>query len=217
MSPSTDPQVSDFRMERKFLLEGADKAGLEALLLQLSAAVRPAYPDRWVNSLYFDDSALSTALDNLRGVGDRSKYRLRWYGDWQAEAAKLQFEIKERRNQGIRKQLFYQIDQQLPNWLNGRQQPPSALSGLMPVAGIRYLRSYYQTFDRQIRLTIDRQVQGGAWQKDRHLHWLPLDGLVLEVKYPTHQEERAIPLLQELPFRPDRHSKYLRALQLCFA
>ncbi|MCB0643368.1 MAG: VTC domain-containing protein, partial [Phaeodactylibacter sp.] len=212
MSPLADPEITDFRIERKYRLEGATQAGVQALLGQLPAAVQRAFPDRWVNSLYFDDPDLGTALDNLRGVGDRRKYRLRWYGDWLAEGLPLHFEVKERRNQGIRKFNFYDIPQNLPEWLAGKEQPPVASSILSPVVGIRYQRSYFHTFDRQIRLTIDWELQAAAWQANWPMRWMPMSELILEVKYPMEQEERAMPLLEALPFRPDRHSKYLRAV-----
>ena len=38
------------------------------------------HPNQTINSLYFDDLKHSSVKDNLSGVANRSKYRLRWYG-----------------------------------------------------------------------------------------------------------------------------------------
>ena len=37
--------------------------------------------DRKVNSIYFDDLMLSGFYENLEGSSNRTKMRLRWYGD----------------------------------------------------------------------------------------------------------------------------------------
>ena len=41
---------------------------------------RKQYPDRKVNSIYFDDINYSSILENLDGVSSKKKIRVRWYG-----------------------------------------------------------------------------------------------------------------------------------------
>ena len=53
------------------------------------------YKDRIVNSIYYDDEEFETAQDNLSGISDRRKYRLRWYGN---EFKNYIYEIKVKKN-----------------------------------------------------------------------------------------------------------------------
>ena len=41
--------------------------------------LRSAYKQRKVSSIYFDDNMYSSAQDNIDGISERKKYRLRWY------------------------------------------------------------------------------------------------------------------------------------------
>lgn len=53
------------------------------------------YEDRVVNSIYFDDSEFSCFTENLEGNANRTKIRLRWYGEASLfEARKSYLEIK---------------------------------------------------------------------------------------------------------------------------
>ena len=57
----------------------------------------PSYAPRIVNNIYFDSPDWDSYADNMDGVSDRSKCRLRWYGELEtAEVAT--FEVKHRRN-----------------------------------------------------------------------------------------------------------------------
>ena len=42
--------------------------------------VLKVYDDRLINSIYYDDENYCTAQDNLAGITNRRKYRIRWYG-----------------------------------------------------------------------------------------------------------------------------------------
>ena len=39
------------------------------------------YKDRLINSIYYDDESFTTAQNNLSGISNRRKYRIRWYDD----------------------------------------------------------------------------------------------------------------------------------------
>ena len=39
------------------------------------------YPPRYVNNLYLDTEDMENYLDNVSGVAERRKVRIRWYGD----------------------------------------------------------------------------------------------------------------------------------------
>ena len=53
------------------------------------------YKDRLINSIYFDDENFATAQDNLSGISDRRKYRIRWYGN---NFKDFSYEVKIKKN-----------------------------------------------------------------------------------------------------------------------
>ena len=72
--------MNEYRYEIKFSLD--EIAYAEAMRwLQVNTSATKRYDDRCVNSLYFDNPGYSSIRDNITGLSDRSKYRIRWYGD----------------------------------------------------------------------------------------------------------------------------------------
>ena len=68
----------DWRFEKKFLVE----SHLYAPVLKtfLIDGWYEIFKDRYVNSVYFDDTKFTSYYENLLGISDRTKYRLRFYG-----------------------------------------------------------------------------------------------------------------------------------------
>ncbi|SVC31011.1 uncharacterized protein METZ01_LOCUS283865, partial [marine metagenome] len=60
--------------------------------------LKKRYPDRYVSSIYLDDSNYTSIKDNLTGLPNRKKYRLRWYlGNKEMNSEKQpNFEVKIR-------------------------------------------------------------------------------------------------------------------------
>ena len=58
-----------------------------------------SFPSRTVNSLYFDSPNFFSASSNMAGDTNRSKFRIRWYGDQldfnRLKDTNLNFEIKK--------------------------------------------------------------------------------------------------------------------------
>ena len=69
---------SDYRYEIKFVLDNASLADVMQWLYNNTTANK-SYDNRMVNSIYFDDLDFSSVSDNLAGVPNRLKTRLRWY------------------------------------------------------------------------------------------------------------------------------------------
>ena len=87
--------MKNSRYEIKFVLSDPQLSqALEWIYFHTSA--KSAHPNRLVNSIYFDDNDFTAVKDNLIGLSNRSKYRLRWYGDSRKkEELDLNFEIKK--------------------------------------------------------------------------------------------------------------------------
>jgi hypothetical protein len=67
------------RYERKYLVPDLSVKQIELLLKQHPAIFRQVYHPRFINNLYFDNYQWQNYLDNINGVSERFKIRLRWY------------------------------------------------------------------------------------------------------------------------------------------
>jgi len=69
------------RYERKYKLDLATPAFVKQVIKMHPASFRKIHPDRQVNNIYFDTIDLTTYKDNVIGIADRKKFRVRWYGE----------------------------------------------------------------------------------------------------------------------------------------
>ena len=72
---------NDFRYEKKWVFNKIDKETLFSNLISSKLFFREQFEERTVNSIYFDTLNFKSAIDNLNGVSDREKFRVRWYGE----------------------------------------------------------------------------------------------------------------------------------------
>ena len=68
------------RYERKFILNSFEKESIIIKLFLSDFHFVPQHEERKVNSIYFDKNYQSL-IDNLEGISERKKLRIRWYGD----------------------------------------------------------------------------------------------------------------------------------------
>ena len=62
------------------------------------------YEPRIVTSLYFDTINFDNYYDNIDGVSDRVKHRIRWYNDFFLNSKDAVFEIKRRKGLLVNKE-----------------------------------------------------------------------------------------------------------------
>jgi hypothetical protein len=92
----------------------------------------------------------------------------------------------------------------------------AALGLLVAASLMRYRRLYYLTADRRFRLTLDADLAFyRVLHGSRRLVRLPdtYRGTVIEAKYGSEDDEAARPVLEALPFRWSRFSKYCAAFE----
>lgn len=82
------------RYERKYRIEELTVAEIRAQLDRHPAGFRKLFPDRQVNNVYLDTPALQFLGENLAGIAQRKKYRIRWYGSDLREARQPVLEVK---------------------------------------------------------------------------------------------------------------------------
>ena len=69
------------RFERKWLFRSNNYLALINSLIRSKLFFRTQYPLRKVNSIYFDTLDYISIRQNLDGVSNKKKIRIRWYGD----------------------------------------------------------------------------------------------------------------------------------------
>lgn len=201
--------TSHYRYERKYQTE-LSAPELQVILLASSHIFRPLYYRRQVNSLYFDTPELEYFQQNMRGDAVRKKVRVRWYG----EGAPTQFQIEVKRREGelIRKdsQVFQVVDAWSEDALVDVVR--SELSSVLPEADVliptlptHYWRSYFASNSTNIRVTIDDGLVFGDQT---------LETTIVECKYPIVADVQLRELVQQLPLRVTRSSKYVMGMQL---
>ncbi|MEN6341935.1 MAG: VTC domain-containing protein [Methanospirillum sp.] len=216
-----------WRYERKYPQEIYSLAEVELLVRLHPALFIEAHPPRWVNSLYFDTPTLGGLADSVDGQRDRVKVRIRWYGEMKRRIKSPAIEFKRKRGRLGSKDRYDLAPIDFKNGIAPSQEnlegrPPlpddiqSALRLLVPVSLVRYRRLYYLSADRRFRLTVDADLSFyRVLPGSRRLVRLPdtFRGTVVEVKYGSDDDEAARPVLEALPFRWSRFSKYCAAFE----
>lgn len=183
-----------------------------------------AYADRLINSIYYDDENYFTAKDNLAGISNRRKYRIRWYGN---EFKDFVYEIKLKNNNLGNKILLKSTEnrkdiENLFSFKNNffkKKDNKFFLDyvdnfNLVPQLNINYLRSYF-LYKNKIRITYDRKINYKIENKINFMRHTTNDVMnVIELKFNPKDIFLALELIQNSKLIPKRFSKYLRGLYL---
>lgn len=203
------------RYERKYRIENLDFDSICNELNMHSAGFSDQFPERKINSIYFDDSQFSMARATLVGISNRCKYRIRWYGENTVDIDGPVLEKKIKSNQ-----LGYKEFKKLPE-LNLKSHfkqfcTSNILSELAiyPCVYVSYTRTYLISFDQKVRVTIDRSIEYRSIENYK-LSKIPRrdNAVVVEFKYDQQDAAYAEDMMNSFPFRLGKNSKYINALQ----
>lgn len=213
----------DYRYELKFVLDNARLSDAMQWLYN-STTANKTYNDRRVNSVYFDDVSFSSVRDNLAGISQRNKLRLRWYGT-QKNSSPI-FEVKTK-NGRLGSKTLYPISSIENNILELTIDKITSKcikdlatynvifdEHLVPTLQVDYEREYYETHDG-IRITIDQDIQFSDIQlytslNENNSFSYPFK--VMEIKFKPSMKNIVAKLIKPLHITPKRHSKYLIGL-----
>ncbi len=215
----------DGRFEVKFVATALRYHALLHWIRMHPAALRRPFAPRRVNNVYFDTHDLSSYWQ-VGGAG-RSKLRLRWYGEAPCSERSV-LEVKRRRNRLGWKLRFEggPLDLEASSWRElvrdlRRRLPPEGALWLdlhpRPVLVNRYERHYFATPDQRVRITVDRR-QAVYEQRFRsrpnlvNRANLP-DTLVVEVKFHRRDGQLGARVIEGIPVRVSRSSKYALGVQ----
>ena len=172
------------RLEKKFVYRNGDDSFNFFLI---SGMFKEQYPQRTVNSIYFDTDIYQDVWDNINGFGNRKKIRLRWYNNLNnsevfiEEKKKINF-VTQKKVQKIG--VFKNFDD-LANYINskGFEHINFILNkkiNLKKTLFIQYRRNYYELPNKKLRLTVDDNLN--IFQK-YPTQYLQLDKTIVELKY----------------------------------
>ena len=208
------------RYERKFRVENIPPQELLQYLKQHPAGLISLYPDRQINNIYFDTPNFVMYQDNVMGLAERKKVRVRWYGENIREIRKPILELKTRHNeQGDKKSFPVQIFSlaQLAPLTQEVAQLSQIYTALQPVLLNSYKRSYWGTRNGEFRWTLDWDlrytslVHNPIFQTHQHSE---TGVCILELKYAPEHEERVDEQVQFIPFPRTKNSKYVSGVEL---
>jgi hypothetical protein len=222
--------TTGLRYELKLVCDPHRQAQARSWIRLHPAGFVVAYPPRRVNSLYLDTPHLSSFDENLAGVSERQKLRLRWYGKSVSEIEPV-LELKQKRDLlGRKKQvrLPCKLDltcswQEILRTVRACVEPEWRVvlqTVDQPTLLNHYQREYYAAPDGALRVTLDYACV--AYDQRLSLRpnlrvSLPIaDRVVIEIKAAPEYAERLQEAVVQFPALRTRNSKYIGSLQAAF-
>jgi len=187
--------------------------------------IRTHNVSREINNIYFDTLDLSSAQNNIDGIANRVKYRVRWYKEG-STFSKCNVELKVKKGRlsrkitiptklnfkDILKKDFFDLIKNDLSKINFDHRNLCSQK-FLPTVQNKYNRAYYLHND--IRMTYDTKVNYKNLKTKSINNWNTDNLNVLEIKFNEELLDQARELISSMPFVPKRHSKYLRGLSYC--
>lgn len=213
-----DSKESEFRYEKKFLIPLQELHAFEIRLSRMACS--PIHLPRWINNLYCDTPEYEHLNENIEGLSERKKLRLRWYGDKHGTlkvTAEFKIKLDDTNTKNSVKLGKIKFPQEMDlntlfqicmlQWGNDSSNaiPPANYT---PTLLNRYYRSYYLNSAENIRITVDtpiyyeNAVTGIRAEQSEYA--------IVELKCPANQ----IITSDLLPYQLSKSSKYIEGLQL---
>lgn len=218
----------NYRYERKFTVPNRFK--LDAVIQfvkQNTFLFREVFHERQVNNIYFDTESYNDYFDNVLGVSDRKKIRIRWYGTTFGEIKKPVLEIKIKKglvgdkwsyklkpftldstftNKTIQA-IFKDSDLPLPILESTKVVFPTLLNS--------YSRRYFLSADNRFRITVDFNLLYHKIDKRfNNFNFAPNydENKIVELKYSLADDKDANTISTQFPFRLNKNSKYVNGV-----
>ena len=213
-----------YRYEIKFVV---DEQGLSNFVqwIYLDTQAKEKYQERRVNSLYLDDIYFSSVKDNLSGVSNRRKTRLRWYGDENYSCPSLELKTRNGRLitktsypvRSLEKNLFDSEIGHITKECNKQIKNEDLLNHiLISSLQTRYSRKYFED-PQGLRITIDKDIkflEGLPYRRLNESASIAYPFKIVELKFDLTMKNKVSELLRPLHMTPRRHSKYLTGLAM---
>jgi len=219
---------NNYRYERKFTVPTSFSIKtIEQFVKRNSYLFREVFYQRQVNNIYFDTAGYNDYFDNVLGVSDRKKTRIRWYGDTFGEVKKPVLEIKIKKglvgdkwsyklkpfvldntitSEGIQR-VFKESNLPLPIFESVKNITPTLLNS--------YKRKYFLSANNKYRITLDFELLYHNIKvrfNNFNLKPVPDENIIIELKYELSDDNEAKSITTQFPFRLSKNSKYVNGV-----
>ena len=209
------------RFERKWLFRSNNYLAMINSLLRSKLFFRTQYPLRKVNSIYFDTQDYISIRQNLDGVSNKKKIRIRWYGNKNIinkpiieikskkgfETKKESISIKELNNLNLLNLDNLKTIQEILNFKLKQKKV------IHPVLTTHYEREYFISLNGKIRATVDYNLKSiflnNLSQIDIVKNFKNI--CILEFKYPTSLDKYVRKNLRDVSLRLSKNSKFVNS------
>jgi len=217
--------VSALRYERKYFVTDLSVEEVECVLKMNSFYFSEIFNQRFINNIYFDSPSLQCLDDNILGVSNRFKVRVRWYGSLFGIIRKPTLELKIKEGHLGKKHSLALDEFKLEPGSSLKKQIPELktiyekinfdLSVYKPSLINRYQRKYFLSKDKKFRVTIDTNQIFSTVNKNTPIKKIKdKDSVILELKYEENNDALSHQVSSGFPFRLTKSSKYVRGLSL---
>lgn len=220
---------NNYRFERKFTVPTSFTVKtVEQFVKRNTHLFREVFHLRQVNNIYFDTEAYNDYFDNVLGVSDRKKIRIRWYGDTFGEIQKPVLEIKIKKGlvgdkwsyklnsftldnaftSNYIQDIFKDSNLPIPILESVKMVSPTLLNS--------YNRRYFLSADNKFRITIDFDLL--YYKIDKRFNNFSVkkpvqdENKIIELKYELQEDDLANKISTEFPFRLNKNSKYVNGV-----
>ena len=225
-------QASDYRYERKYYISDLTSQEITSIVRFNPSIFNEIYTRRYINNIYLDNHSCDCYNSNVDGDLDRTKYRIRWYGELFGQLNSPVLELKIKKGLLGTKEYYilppFKLDANFC-WSDLKQKLLAAeipanirvnLFCMTPVLLNRYARNYYLSADKKFRITIDTDLnyikignQNNGYLNHNNIH----TDTILELKYNPEDDKRAKNISSNFPFRVTKSSKYVQGMELIYS
>lgn len=209
------------RYERKWIFKSNDYLPLINTLIRSKLFFRNQFPSRKVNSIYFDTHDFICIRENLDGVSNKKKIRIRWYGDKKKlinpileikskrgfETIKETEKIKELENLNLNN---FENLQKIKDVTNAKLKIKRIIH---PILSTHYEREYFISQNKNIRATIDYNLNSiflnNFSQTDIIKNYS--SRCILELKYSIGFDHFVRKNLNSITLRLSKNSKFVNS------
>ena len=206
------------RFERKWIFKSNNSLALINALIRSNLFFRTQYPARNVNSVYFDTYNYSSIRQNLDGVSNKKKIRVRWYGNNYIITNPV-LEIKSKKGFETKKESssIKELDNvKLSDLDIIKEKLNKKLSSkkiINPILTTHYEREYFVSLNRKIRATVDYNLKSiflnNSTQIDIVKNFKNI--CILEFKYSTSFDKYVRENLKDITLRLSKNSKFVNS------
>tara|TARA_Y100000591_G_C21592900_1_gene574092 strand:+ start:82 stop:750 length:669 start_codon:yes stop_codon:yes gene_type:complete len=213
------------RFERKFVFKQTSAKNIEILIKLSKVGFYEIFYERYINNIYFDTINFDNYYDNIDGVSDRVKHRIRWYNDFFLNSKDAVFEIKRRKGLLVNKETLlldnFHLNENIniSKYLNQKceLQKKELIHNhnLFPVLINRYKRRYFLSRDKKFRATIDSNIEASSINRYTKFNFITFyeNSVILELKYDISYDSEVNSITNLFKTRLNKNSKYVAAFE----